>query len=208
MYLPTVLILAIALQAPLGNQPTHDWIDKLNATSTAVIALFTLGLFASVVFQVIDFRRRERAWMMADFKTHIPTTIDGGANFRFRIDIQNLGETPAKIIGSQSVGKIVKSDEKLPAEPAYPASNDHASAFFLAPTGGSPLYFTIKKIAMEEISRGERILWAYGRIQYRDTFKRHHETRYCFRYYPPIPGSADTHIGFFEEGPPRYISMK
>jgi hypothetical protein len=44
----------------------HDWVDWLNAGFTAVIALFTVCLFAGTFYQVRNLRDVERAWLVVD----------------------------------------------------------------------------------------------------------------------------------------------
>ena len=50
----------------LASIPAHDWIDYINAYSTAVIALFTILLFIGVVWQIRTSRAIERAWILAE----------------------------------------------------------------------------------------------------------------------------------------------
>jgi hypothetical protein len=53
----------------------------------------------------------------------------------------------------------------------------------MPPRGGTPLYWTGNKGGMEDIIKGEQVLYYFGRVQYRDIFNRKRETRYC---YPPL----------------------
>lgn len=55
-------------QAAKAADPPHDWIDRLNAFSTFVIALFTILLFVGVIWQVRTSREIERAWVMTELR--------------------------------------------------------------------------------------------------------------------------------------------
>jgi hypothetical protein len=56
--------------------PSHDWIDYINACSTAVIAAFTILLFVGVVWQIRTSKAIERAWV----RIHHPTNLIHGFN--------------------------------------------------------------------------------------------------------------------------------
>src|SRR6266478_3547072 len=43
-----------------------EWVNFLNAISTAVIAVFTVGLFLGVIKQITTSRNIERAWVMVE----------------------------------------------------------------------------------------------------------------------------------------------
>src|SRR5580704_18798006 len=45
------------------SKEPHDWVDKINAMSTVVIAAFTVAMFFVVKTQMREYRTRERAWV-------------------------------------------------------------------------------------------------------------------------------------------------
>ncbi len=49
---------------PLALFVEHDWIDAVNASSTVVIALFTVAMFFVVRYQLRASKDIERAWVM------------------------------------------------------------------------------------------------------------------------------------------------
>jgi hypothetical protein len=166
-----------------------------------------LALVVAVSFQIRDYRTRERAWVLVTIDHHAP--IDFGADaYRFAGRMENYGATPARIIRRDHFHAYVQRGEHLPKKPKYLTEmGGEQFGFHISPKGGEPLYWTGSKTGMEDIKKGERILYFYGRVQYRDIFGRKRETRYCYRYYPTIEDSIDTHFGFFPEGPPEYTRM-
>jgi hypothetical protein len=68
-----------------GTDQPHDWIDKLNAFSTSVIALFTVFLFFAVIWQTRTARDTERAWIIAAPTEAAPVVgfaLEGGLIWR------------------------------------------------------------------------------------------------------------------------------
>jgi len=102
--------------------PSHDWIDYINACSTAVIAAFTILLFVGVVWQIRTSKAIERAWVMADVesdsekwrdrKLHVlegsGTSGDSTAIYAVLVCI-NAGKSPAWIVETRAKFEIVKN---------------------------------------------------------------------------------------------------
>ncbi len=91
--LTLLLLLVVPLRAyqapPAGNEnkgqnqthdsakPTHDAIDYVNASSTAVIAVFTFLLFIGVMHQIRTSKAIERAWVMVEIQIDPEKPSDG-----------------------------------------------------------------------------------------------------------------------------------
>jgi len=160
----------------------------------------------------------ERAWMVATMKTDRNNfcfaPIKGIAPIGATCIFTNKGKTPAYILEVGGAIEVIAEGESLPDKPPpYDPSN-------VVRWGGrgipiSPkvsfVRFASKTIQDPiEVSTGSKTLWAYGYIKYRDVFSTRkitegsvRETRYSFRFMPPMP-SIGTNAQFVIEGPPGY----
>jgi hypothetical protein len=190
------------------QKPAHDWIDELNAFSTLVIALFTVALFGSVVYQVRDFRTRERSWMMVEVPNASPLIQQDGIElkYRFMVETKNFGETPATIVDVECSAAVLKSTDNLTEEPSY-RSNPEGTPYPLAPKAGNRIILEIDGDGWNDIGKGTRRFYLFGRIIYRDIFKKRHETRFCYRWYAPRTDGIKLLARFVDEGPPEYFLM-
>src|SRR5208282_2694979 len=96
-------------KASESTQQSHDWIDKLNALSTTVIAFFTILLFFGVIRQIRTARDTDRAWIVVSpletapeigyIAFPNPELYDIGKDHAnaFGARLTNTGETPAKM---------------------------------------------------------------------------------------------------------------
>jgi hypothetical protein len=199
----------------------HDWIDRLNAWSTATIAVFTILLFSGIFYQVQNLRDVERAWFVMEqlvapeelehFSLAKPTPIK--AQFTFR----NCGRTPAKITKSSFFFGLVDKASGLPEVPQYrpeDATSGYPKQGLLvvqSETSNISVEFMDGKEDFEpsqlvEIRDGKSLLVIYGFILYSDAFRRRHELRFCHIYHPK-KGVNNWMGGEFKlEGPISYNS--
>lgn len=133
---------------------------------------------------------------------------------QYEISAKNLGRTPALVIGVSRVRVITESRSLSSDVPEYPEGMAEAAdlmeqsgnLWMLAPnerwvfgtidfSGSRPAILTAAEAS--EIRHGSKNLFHYGRIRYRDVFKRDalHETLFCFRF---------TEKGFLPFGQPGY----
>lgn len=173
----------------------HDWIDYINACSTAVIAAFTLLLFVGVVWQIRTSKTIERAWVMADVepdsekwrdrKLHVlqgsGTSGDSTAIYAVLV-CTNAGKSPAWINETRAKFEIV---ETLPPTPNFESAEYvEASTIPLGMVegGAAPhtqrLPWTPTAVGHEELGKMSVI---YGFVRYRDIFKRLHVTTFGYR---------------------------
>ncbi len=175
--------------------PPHDWIDYINACSTAVIAAFTILLFAGVVWQIRTSKTIERAWVMADVepdsekwrdhKLHVlegsGTSGDSTAIYAVLV-CTNAGKSPAWINETRAKFAIV---ETLPLIPNFESAEYiEASTIPLGMVegGAAPhtqrLPWTPTAVGHEELGKMSVI---YGFVKYRDIFKKPHVTTFGYR---------------------------
>ena len=167
-------------EANADKQP-HDWIDKLNAISTLIIAMFTLALFLVVLFQLKDYRARERAWIMVEVEPmpgagpiwdgetmsrEVRDLIVGNTTFTARIICKNDGKAPAWITEKHACLDIV---DFLPKTPDWGRTQ--------------PIQIEPEPLSVGQIGKPKdealmckrpreqgKIVILYGIINYRDTF--------------------------------------
>jgi len=186
-------------------QERHDWIDKLNAVSTTIIAFFTVLLFVGIVFQIKAYRDKERAWVMFFIVDHpVSNAKSGQTLFTFVGFIKNVGGSPAIILDGWHCGETIGKDKQLPKEPRYVGQErNFQTEYPMVPQGAQPVTFDLTVNDMDKVRSGEDILYIYGFIKYRDIFGSLRENRYCYRYFPP-GGGPGASIGYFPEGPNAY----
>lgn len=166
-----------------GDSP--EWVNFLNAISTAIIALFTICLFIGLVVQIQTSRNTERAWMMVDV-TWNPTSplklveLTKGSGEEntgafFRVTYRNQGRSPAWIIEKRIALKIVDS---VPSKPDFGSTaviqkipeplavNGPTSMDVQCDCGGR--------------SGFPKLTIVYGAFKYRDIFRRIRETRFGY----------------------------
>lgn len=175
-------------EANADKQP-HDWIDKLNAISTLIIAMFTLALFLVVLFQLKDYRARERAWIMVELE---PVPGAGGiihgdeiskgvvtknTSFNVRIYCTNDGKAPAWITEKRACIDIAN---KLPTKPNWNNVDIVQAAPEPVAVGGKSKPKDCGLTCPKAKDSGEMII-IYGIIKYRDPFKTKRTTSFAYR---------------------------
>ncbi|MGB8661160.1 MAG: hypothetical protein WCD34_12105 [Candidatus Acidiferrum sp.] len=174
---------------------THDWIDVLNACSTAFIALFTILLFVGVVWQILTSKTIERAWVMADVepdsekwrdrKLHVlegsGTSGDSTAIYAVLV-CTNAGKSPAWISETRAKFEIV---DTLPATPNFESAEYIEAGTIplgMVEGGAAPhtqrLPWTPTAVGHEESGK---ISVIYGFVKYKDIFQKIHVTTFGYR---------------------------
>jgi hypothetical protein len=143
----------------------------------------------------------ERPWVLGfvDQELHERVTV-GTRSYTHRCSIKNVGKTPAWILSWTSKRKDVAIDI-LPPEPDY-GDTSNFTPQVLPPN--ESLHSSIDWLPerFDEAHRDERFLYVFGFVSYRDLFGETHETRFCWRYYPPFRDNKAQ--GFHVGGPPEY----
>jgi hypothetical protein len=176
----------VLLLAAVVADNSRPWPDYVNAVSTLVIALFTIGLFFGVFTQIGTDRHIERAWVMADLVCGpnmgllLGDGTDGSNTSVSPIEIRcsNEGRSPAWITEKHLRLEIVDKD-KLSSKP------------YIGPD-------TLVQNEPEPIAPGKPSTWSgsitgkghhsldtmtvvYGVVKYRDIFGKNRETWFAYR---------------------------
>jgi len=211
------------------NHP-HDWIDRLNAFSTLVIAVFTILLFVGLIFQVRATRQIERAWVRVKRVGNPPEAwtenLKTGYVPGIAIEFSVYGKTVARISDARIVLDIIpvkKGGEYL--EPALPDAPDYSSSgiynlvgknrMVIPPDGSFVIHgflkHTLSDEEVDELKRGTLVMCGYGYVKYTDAFGKDRETKLCYVYdfaYGGVLRSPDgfalNPAGFVPGGPPHY----
>src|SRR2546428_7821853 len=142
----------------------------------------------------------ERPWVTAfiELKNNWPFLQGDGALWSI-CTIKNVGRSPARI--------IVWTCRKGYAEIDTLAAPDYGDMKDLIPYILPPGDTTSSIIAwppekLEQARQNRDVLYIFGFVIYEDGFGGRHETRFCFRYYPPFRN--DKLEGFHVGGPAAY----
>jgi hypothetical protein len=216
-------------QANAPADPPHDWIDKLNAFSTCVIAAFTILLFFGVMRQISTSRDIERAWVLVTsignpipLSRPIPPGYVVGIVYNFQI----FGTTPARITAVRFRCHLVEAHKssipsapKLPPEPKYSTGRQPSEipegGRTVAPGGpfsiGVNIESSMSSAELADLRDKKKFLCSYGFIEYKDAFGRSGKTQLCYVYNWPVggvitaPGGQVLNgEGFQLGGPPAY----
>lgn len=203
-----------------AKRDSHDWVDWVNAFSTAVIALFTVIMAATVFFQLRATHRQERAWIAIESieaSTELSHyTLMYPANIEMEYVFRNFGNTPGKLMDSRLIFRLVVQIDDLPSHPDYgekqefpnfpldgvlmvPKVTFQLRQPFQGPDGTSAL----SNDDLVAIRDGSKQLVSYGFIRYRDAFGKLHETRFC-HVYRVVKGTNYFDGDFGMAGPSEY----
>lgn len=167
---------------PPGDPP--KWVDFLNAISTAVIAAFTVLLFAAVIWQTKTTRDLERAWITANLefwergRLHI-VNYDAAEHgikkesvtVHLKLTCKNRGRSLARIddiLGRSDVGS--KPTEGKPTESSL------ANLGEMGALQADSEAFRGIELTCEGRHREGTWVFVYVLIKYRDIFGKHRET--------------------------------
>ena len=194
-----------ALSTPHENSKTeerpakaHDRVDYINASSTAVIAVFTILLFVGVILQVRTSRAIERAWVMAevehdpdkwsDKKPHVleGSGTSGNSTAIYAVlTCRNAGRTPAWI--EETVAKFELVTE-LPEEPDLGGAEYVQTTTIPLGMGDGDAFPHTQRIPWVPIAEGHQTLGQlaviYGRVTYRDIFNKKRITTFGYKIRP------------------------
>jgi hypothetical protein len=208
-------------QAANAQHPPHDWIDKLNAVSTGIVAAFTALLFGGIFYQVRNLRDVERAWFVVDawttpeelehFNYDKPTPLKSDFTFK------NRGRTPATITESSTFFGVISKSPGLPEIPIYrpegAVSGYPRTGLLVVQSEKSNIRIDFmdkreefQPFQLLEVRSGEALLVIYGFVRYSDAFRRKHEVRFCYIYHPKKGPNHWMGGEFKLGGPPAYNS--
>jgi hypothetical protein len=187
-----------AIAGSTSDDP-QEWVNFLNAISTAVIAVFTVALFLGVIKQITTSRNIERAWVMVEIQPDLEKPSDGRlqvfessgtdgdstAAMNVVLNCSNAGKTPAWIEEVIAKFEMVKS---LPETPNFESAQSiQRSTIPLGMAEGGTVPHT-QKIRWTPIAKGhqntDEMAVIYGRVAYRDIFGRQRTTTFGYKLRP------------------------
>jgi hypothetical protein len=191
-----------------GSKQSHDWIDKVNACSTVVIAVFTILLFVGVVYQVRTARNSERAWMMGipEFN-NFTKPPEPDECVLYPASFKNFGRTPARIVEAGLSLKLAQSFKSIPHKPIYTPEETKLLGNLIVPKDSFILTARPLALSVTEyhaIKNGDLLLYAHGFVKYRDVFNNKRETRFCHYYMVPAPDGPDKGFQAYPDAPREY----
>lgn len=143
----------------------------------------------------------ERPWVLASIGQELQERVTAGVGYYAHLcTIKNVGKTPAWVLSWTAKAKDIGTDILTP-EPIYGEVTDFSPPV-LPPNESLSRSIAWLPERFEEAHRDERFLYVFGFVSYRDLFGECHETRFCFRYYPPFRENRAQ--GFHVGGPPEY----
>jgi hypothetical protein len=181
-------------------EQSHDLIDVLNASSTAIIALFTILLFCAVVRQIRTNKQSERAWVAVKRIGNPPekwiAEMDKGYVPGIVFEFEVHGKTVARVTESRFALAIVPVrrdtlEPDLPLPPDYSAADSYDIAGenrVVVPPDGTfqmrsylrPFPPTDKQLT--DLRNRNVVMCSYGYVKYLDAFGKSRETRVCYVY--------------------------
>jgi hypothetical protein len=166
--------------------PSHDWIDKVNAFSTLIIAVFTILLFFGVARQISTSRDIERAWVLGELRWHegkigrilegSSTTLQGmeeTSSITVKLTYKNEGKTPAWIEDISSEAQILSLVE-LDNPPAMKPRRNPRTVTVIGPGTAQSKDLTLE--CPGKMRGPKDCIYIRVLIQYRDIFRRHKMT--------------------------------
>jgi hypothetical protein len=173
----------------------HDWIDAVNASSTIVIALFTVAMFFVVKYQLKASKDIERAWVMPKL-TKDPmglllcenTSIHGTqksvtTTAALLLTVRNDGNGPVWVKRFLARLVLVDSLDQLSKKPELSIEDDQHWY--------PPPFVDTESVRFQITANGSQVakekIVAYGKITYLDKFR---EERFStFGYFIESGGS-------------------
>jgi hypothetical protein len=211
-------------QTQKAAEKSHDWMDRLNACSTLIIAIFTILLFFGLLRQISTNRDTERAWVLANGAGNPRTPLydpqqpghTPGINYLIEI----AGNSPARIVRERfrcRIIPVIQGVLQLESVPTYTSKRGMFNGSTMrAP--GDKYYISVflesgplTANEFRDLQSGNTALCVYGCIDYRDVFNRQRMTQVCCIYNFAFGGvltSPDGTVlnpaGFRQGGPDAY----
>jgi hypothetical protein len=168
------------MHVPLALLVEHDWIDAVNASSTIVIALFTVAMFFVVKYQLRASKDIERAWVMPKLARDPfnslflceNTTLEGTTRTvtttaLLQLTFKNDGNGPVWVKQLQARLLLLDSVKKLPKNPELTDKDDQHWY--------PPPFVETDSVRLQLTANGSQVakevLVVYGKIIYLDKFR-------------------------------------
>ncbi len=101
-----------------------------------------------------------------------------------RLALQNTGKTPAYNVESENQGYFI-TDRGSPIDPNFQFPSNlppNESTTVLYPSGGFTVPMNVGKAVLDQGYKGEKSVYLYGTIFYKDVFGTTHKSNFCYVY--------------------------
>jgi hypothetical protein len=162
----------------------HDWIDKINALSTCVIAVFTAFLFWAVLRQIQTSRAIERAWIVMNVDWNRTGTVPRIQRIHIKqvspsdriyvalsLTCQNSGRSIARIHRVWAKALLLKGAPKHTPEKS--SLSDHGTMQPIAPNDSATRSL---QVSCDGVQAEDEYIYVYVALEYGDVFGRMQET--------------------------------
>jgi len=201
----------------VAPQPVDTWF-KWYVGLTALIALFSGAAAGAAAIQARATQQKERAWLVADMERVPDSLVQPPPStetkfvtgiYRLACTIQNKGSSPAWINEWAARLQVVPAQDdwtkELPTTPDYgEATRVGDFGATMPPNAMLPITRFLDPQDAAAVERGERALYFYGFVKYRDAFRKRRETRFCFRLKVALGLTDPASRGFYIAGPREY----
>ena len=116
--------------------------------------------------------------------------------------IKNGGQTPAYNVISWAKVAVILRNEENTALPVPPLQNQFANTLGYGASFSKGIWLD-RKLGQDEIAdirTGARAIYVYGRIEYKDAFKKRHVTHFRLHYWGQYPPPQNAILSFCESG--------
>jgi hypothetical protein len=201
----------------VAPQSPDTWF-KWYVILTGAIALFAGAAAVAAVIQARATQQKERAWLVAIMERVPDSLVQPPPStetrfvtgiYRLACTIENKGNSPAWINEWAARLQVVPAQddwtEELPTTPDYgevTRVGDFGAT--MPPNAMLPITRLLDPQDAAAVERGERALYFYGKVKYRDAFRKRRETRFCFRLKVALGLTDPASRGFYIAGPREY----
>jgi hypothetical protein len=182
--------------------------DRIATLIAAVGFLQFLALISTVWVMILNGRRQLRAYVLPESGgLWEGTTLNPPDPARAGIPgvalwIKNGGQTPAYRVVSWVGIQVIPVRDEHTALVIPPLREQYANTLG-AGSGFSKTWWLDRPLAaneIQDIATGTRAIYVYGRIEYRDAFKRKRFTEFRLHYTGIFPPAAGSILNFSERG--------
>jgi len=180
LILSLITFLTLAVYAFLVYLQYREMINATGAAQQAVQeSRFQRQQSEKALQATIDqFRLDQRAWIVLRECYILPAAA---GEIRITLNVVNTGKSPAKDI-QQATSFYVAPTPVLKSPPDNPLLKFRPSAP-IAPGGKTELHIAVKVVDLGSdyaaITKGDKIIYEFGEVRYRDVFGNPHRTTFC-----------------------------
>ena len=155
-------------------------------------------------------KNSDRAWLLIEIVKATPESqpaTEQNPPPAVHIGLRNYGKTPAFIFAAEFRYEISDSPHEPPRPDIYAAYTPIPYERIIAPNQPWIEQPKPEGCLREEqaiaVNNTTGFLWAYGIVKYCDVYEGRHDTKFCYRYQPPL-ATPEGQAGFCMAGPRAY----